>query len=174
MIAIALLPFVAVAGLFALVVVKDALLPGPTPILTEFVERLHDRSRELMSSTPLSIYLPALAEDEMVVVAMNLYATWLNDSRLSTRAHEIINDDAIDEGAGKTFLYHVNKGEIRGRLSVSQCNLAIKPGVPLIITPSNKAIALECGPVVIPSRPDECRRVAGLWNAACTARLVVE
>lgn len=175
LLAVILLPVVVLGGLVAAVAIKHALLPGTTPILTEFVDRLQTRSREFVSGSSLSMPLPELAEDEMIVLAMNLYATApSNDSRLSPRAHDMINDDSLGEGAGKTFLYYVKRGEILGRLSVSRCNLTINLMDPLIITATNKTATLACESIRIPSRPDECSRIPELWNQRCGTRLTLE
>ena len=170
LIAIVLLPVLVLGVLFVLFLPP----PGPTPILTEIAAKLHDRSRELAPGALLSIRLPTPAGGEMVLLAMDLYATMppYKDPRFSRSAESIISRDTTGEGAGLTFLYHVRKGEIRGRLSVSRCNLTIKPGDPLIITPSSGDMVLDCGPLGIPYRADCGKDTPGLWNEHCVARLV--
>jgi hypothetical protein len=152
------------------------LFPDQPSILTDFLGILYEQSRQLEPGGRRPVPLPPLDAGESLIVAMGPYVTQLGkDIDLSERAREtIVRHDIGAEGAALTFLYLVNKGEIRHRERVSRCNLTIAGYDALVITSSSDRIAyIECGPVVVPSRPDECRNMmVGLWNERCAARLV--
>jgi hypothetical protein len=140
--------------------------PDKTPVLSDFLGALRERSRELDPGGKRSVPLPALRGGEQVILAMGPYITTLGkDVAVSQSARSTINDDTGAEGAALTFVYLISRGEVRGRERVSRCNLTIAGNDALVIAPlPMRAAFIECGPVMIPSRPGECRDFVGLWN----------
>ena len=148
-----------------------------TPILSDFLDVLHQRSRELEPDARLPVPLPPLHAGEQVIVAMGPRLTTLaRDVDLSSRARSAIDRDLSAEGPDLTFVYLVDKGELRGRLQVSRCNLTIAGTDALVVTSSSSRLAfIECGPLAVSTHPEQCRTdFVGLWNERCAARLVAE
>jgi hypothetical protein len=143
-----------------------------TPVLSDFLEALHKQTRELTPDGRQPVALPALAAGESIVMAMGPGASTLGrDTDLSKQAFSDIGRDLAVDGPDLTFLYLVNKGEIRARLQVSRCNLALTGGHAVVLTPGSRRTAtIECVPAS--SQPRECRDdIMGLWNERCAARL---
>lgn len=144
------------------------------PILTDFLDGLHESARRLEPEGRVSVTLPPLRAGEQIVLAMGPNATTLGrDLDLSARAHSAIGSDLAIDGPPITFFYLVSRGEVRHRIPVSRCNLGIIGGDVLVITPtSHRSASLECGR--ISTRPGECREIMGLWNERCAAQLVLQ
>ena len=143
-----------------------------TPVLSDFLDGLHQRSRELEPNGRLPVTLPRLNAGESIVFAMGPSVTTLRpDIDLSKSAVSTVRGDLAADGANLTFVYLVVKGEIRSRIPVSRCNLSIAGREALVLTPAQRTAVLECGPVSAWA-PGECRDFAGLWNERCAPRLV--
>lgn len=144
-----------------------------SPVLADFLDALHERSRELEPDGRLPAPLPTLRAGESIVLAMGPSITRLRpDIDLSKSALATVHDDLATDGEPLTFVYLVVKGEVKSRERVSRCNLAIAGHEALVITAVNRAAVLECGPVSAWA-PGECRDFAGLWNERCAPRLVL-
>ena len=168
-----LLLAVGFAGLLAWIAMPTV-FPDKTPILSDLLGILHDRSKHLAPDGKLPVGLPPLDAGEQVIVAMGPRVTTLGkDLDLSARARATIAGDLSADGPELTFLYLIGKGEVRARIPVSSCNLTIAGREPFVLTSSSDRIAfIECGPVADPTNPGECRDFHGLWNERCAARLV--
>jgi hypothetical protein len=143
------------------------------PVLTDFLDGLQQRSRELEPDGRLPVPLPTLRAGESIVLAMGPSATRLRpDIDLSKNALSTVRDDLAADGAELIFLYLVVNGEVRSRERVSRCNLSIAGSEALVITPANRTATLECGSVSAWA-PGECRDFAGLWNERCAPRLML-
>jgi hypothetical protein len=145
-----------------------------SPVLSDFLEGLHQQSRELDPGGRLPVALPPLRAGEAIVLAMGPAATRLPpDIDLSKSALSTVSDDLAADGADLTFVYLVVKGDVRSRIPVSRCNLSIAGGGALVLTTANRTAVLECGPVSAWA-PGECRDFNGLWNERCAPRLVLQ
>ena len=146
-----------------------------TPVLSDFLEVLHQRARELTPDGRQSVPLPALAAGDSIVLAMGPAVSSLgSDIDLSKQAFSAISRELAVDGPDLTFLYLVNKGEVRARIQVSRCNLALSGSSAVVLTPGSRRTAtIDCVPAS--SQPRECRDdVMGLWNERCAARLVLD
>jgi len=154
--------------------VVPLLIREKTPVLSDFLDGLHQRSRELEPAGRRPVTLPRLHAGESIVFTMGPSATTLRpDLDLSKSALSTMRADLSADGADLTFIYLVVKGEVRSRIPVSRCNLSIAGREPLVITSAQRTAVLECGPVSAWS-PGECRDFAGLWNERCAPRLVLQ
>ena len=171
--ATALLLAIALAGSLVWIA-APVIFPEKTPVLTDFLDILHERSKQLAPDARLPVPIPPLRAGETVIVAMGPRVTVLGkDLDLSKGARSVIERTLSTDGPELTFLYLVDKGEVRGRAPVSRCNLTLAGREPFVVTPSSTRIAfIECGP--IGTSPGECRDIVGLWNERCAARLVPE
>lgn len=162
-------------GLFAWIA-APMMFRDRTPVLSDFLGILHDRSKELDPDVRLAVPVPPLYAGEQIILAMGPRLTVLGkDVDLSSRARTTIERDLAADRPGLTFVYLVSKGEVRGRIEVSRCNLTLAGREPFIVTPASKPIAhIECLPVSGPERPEQCHNIIGLWNERCAARLVAE
>jgi hypothetical protein len=162
-------------GLFAWLA-TPLIFRDKTPILSDFLFLLEERSKDLDPGVRLPVPVPPLNDGEQVVLAMGPGATTLGkDVDLSSRARTAIERDLSADRPDLTFVYLVSKGEIRGRIEVSRCNLMIAGTAPFIVTKASRpSAAIECVPVTGPERPEQCRNIIGLWNERCAARLVAQ
>ena len=168
-----LLLVVAFGGLAAWLVVPFVMRDKPS-ILTDFLDILQQSARRLEPEGRVPVALPPLKAGELVVLAMGPNVTTLGkDIDLSTKARTTIARDLAAHRPPLTFLYLIEKGEVRRQEAVSRCNLTLAGSEAFVIAPTSSRIAyFECGP--IGTKPGECRDFHGLWNERCTARLVAE
>ena len=168
-----LLLAVAFGGLAAWFVVPMVMRDKPS-ILTDFLDILQQSARRLEPEGRVPVALPPLRAGELVVLAMGPNLTTLGkDIDLSSRARAAIARDLAANGPPLTFLYLIEKGEVRRREPVSRCNLTFAGTNAFVLaSPSIRIATFECGP--IGTKPGECRDFHGLWNERCAARLVPE
>jgi hypothetical protein len=172
--AASLLLIVAFAGLLAWFT-APMLFRDRTPVLSDFLEQLHQQARELTPDGRQPVSLPALAAGQSIVMAMGPDTSTLSsDADLSKQAFSAISRDLSADGPDLTFLYLINKGEVRARIQVSRCNLALTGESAVVLMPTSRRNGtIECVPA--DAQPRDCRDdIMGLWNERCAARLVLD